>query len=103
MNRQPQSRQDPTQYYLPCADQTLTVDGTVRSPTIPNPQIRGARAWFTAGPVRMTLTGTTPVGGSVGIPIWDGKESEFDRAELDAMKLIREGATNGTVFFVYYR
>jgi hypothetical protein len=101
--RQPRYDQDPSRYYVPCAYQALTVDGTVRSPAVPNPQIRGARVWFTAGPIRLTLDGTVPVGGSVGVPLWDGKEDTFDRPELDGMKLIREGATNGTVHFIYYR
>lgn len=104
MNRQPYSRQDPSQYYVPCAYEALTVDGTVRTPTVANtPQIRGARIWVVGGPIRMTLHNVNPVSGSVGVPLWDGHEDTFDRPELEAMRLIREGSTNGTVHFIYYR
>ncbi len=102
MNRQPLWGNDPSQYYKPVSQQQLTVDGTVRAPTIPSAQVRGARMFVVGGPVRITLDGSAPVGGSNGLPLYDGQVDYWNANELTAMKLIRDGATNATVYFIYY-
>lgn len=87
----------------PMGYELLAIDGTVRTPTIPDAKVRLARIFFRAGTIRMTLDGTNPVGGSVGIPFFDGYEDNFSRSELNVIKFIREGSVNGEAHIVYYR
>jgi hypothetical protein len=102
MIQQPIYANDAHGYYKPCAQEELTVDDTVRSPTPPQ-GTRMARVMFRVDTVRLTLDGSDPVGGSDGIPIYDGYEEFYSIFELQAMKLVREGANDGTVYFIYYR
>ena len=87
-------------YQAPIGYQALAVDGTVRTPTIPV-ATRMAKAYFRGANIRITFHGVDP-SGAFGIPFYDGYEEWFSRKELNTMRLIREGATNGEVHFVYY-
>lgn len=98
---EPLYAQDPGQYYVPCGYEDLTVDGTVRTPTPPQ-GARIGKAYFRGGNVRWTIHGTNP-SASVGVPAYDGYEEWFSINDLNALKLIREGSTNGEVFFNYWR
>ncbi len=101
MIHQPTYAKDSHGYYKPGGYEALTVGATKVSPT-PPAGTRMARAFFRDGTVRLRMDGTDPVGGSSGVPIFDGYEEFFSIFELNAMELIREGAEDGTVYFLYY-
>lgn len=98
---QPKHAQDPSHYYKPASLQKLTVDDTVRSPTIPA-GARAAKVFFRVATVRLTMDETDPVAGTTGIPHYDGYEEVYSIFELQVLRLIREGATSGEVYFQYY-
>jgi hypothetical protein len=91
----------PGGFYVPIGYEYLTVDGTVRTPT-PTSGTRVAKIYFRGGNVRITLHGADP-SSSVGVPFYDGYEEWFNDRELAAMRLIREGSTNGEAHIIYYR
>ena len=97
---QPLYASDPSRYYKPVHYEELTVDGAVRTPTVPA-GCRMAKAYFRGGNVRITLHSVDPTS-SLGVPFYDGYEEYFSLRELEVMRLIREGSTNGTVHFIYY-
>lgn len=99
---QPKHAADPSHYYKPVAYQALTVDATVRSPTVPA-GVRMAQVFFRVATVRMTLHGVDPVAATTGITLGDGYEEFFSVLELSTMRLVREGATSGEVHFLYYQ
>lgn len=101
MLHQPKWAKDDAGYYKCCGYQALTVSSTAVSPTIPA-GTRMARVFFRTDTVRLQLDGDDPVAGSSGIPLFDGYEEFFSIRELETMKLIREGANDATVYFLYY-
>ncbi len=101
MIQQPKWANDPSHYYRPTSYEALTVDATVRTPTIPQ-GTRMAKVYFRTGPVRITWHGVNPTS-SLGVPMYDGYEEFYSVVELAAMRLIREGTDNAEVHFVYYQ
>lgn len=99
---QPKHASDPSHYYKPVAYQALTVDDTVRSPTVPA-GVRMAKVFFRVATVRMTLHEVDPVATSLGVTLSDGYEEFMSIAELNNLRLVREGATSGEVHFIYYQ
>lgn len=78
----------------------LAIDGTVRAPTPPQYALM-AKIFFRGSNVRATFHGVNP-SSVLGVPFYDGYEEWFSLDELNVMKMIREGATNGEAHIVYY-
>lgn len=97
---QPKFSNDPSHYYKPIAYQALTVDNSVKSPTIPQ-GTRMAEVFFRGGRVRMTKHGEDPTT-IFGVPMGDGYENYMSVAELNLVRFIREGSTDGEVHLFYY-
>lgn len=97
---QPKSNADPSGYYKPLAYQVLTVDNSVKVPTVP-PGTRMAEVFFRGGVVRMTKHGEDPTT-IYGVPMGDGYENYMSIAELNRVRFIREGSVDGEIHFIYY-
>jgi hypothetical protein len=91
----------PGGFYQPIGYEDLTIDGTVRTPT-PTANARIGKIYFRGSNVRMTVHGVDP-SSSFGVPFYDGYEEWFSIQELNVMRLIREGSTNGEAHIIYYR
>ena len=104
MNFQPRYHNDPAGYYKPCQGATayedLSIDGTVKTPT-PPAGARIAKIFFRGANVRVTFHGVNP-SSTVGVPFYDGYEEWFTLGELQAMRMTREGSTNGEAHIIYY-
>lgn len=99
---QPKSSADPSDYYKFMSQQALTVDGTVRTPTVPT-GCRMAHVFFRKGTVRMTMNGVDPVALTTGLTLFDGYEEFYSHLELAVMKFIKEDTDDGEVHLFYYQ
>jgi hypothetical protein len=100
---QPKYSGDRHGYYTPISQEAITVNETVKMPTIPNANVRMGKVYFRGNPIRVTFDGNDPVGATTGVPFYDGYEEFFSYLELSAMKMTRDGTSNGEVHIVYYR